>query len=107
MGKKLKTALTAVAVCVALVTGAWIGIAVEASRPEPVEQKTVVVEPISEGEKSGEVYSTEIWDNGEARIMTTVPYVQQIDERTVIVTDRNMRAVIEDIQAAVDRGDVK
>jgi hypothetical protein len=101
MGRRIKIAVATVACCVALATGIWLGVIWEASRPEPVEQKTVVVEPISEGEKSGEVYSVEIWDNGEARIMTTVPYVQQVSEHTIVITDRDMSAVIEEIQEAM------
>lgn len=100
MKDNLIRATVTVFAAVAVVTAFWIGLgvgtrSVEVAAPEPVAG-------------NGGVYSMEIWENtGEARIMTTVPYVQQIDERTVIVTNRDMRAVIEDIQAAVDRGDVK
>lgn len=106
-GIGIKRGIMVMAACVAMATGVWLGIAVEASRPELVEQKTVVVEPISEGVETGEVYSVEIWDNGEARIMTTVPHIQQIDEHTIVVTDKDMGDVIEDIEAAIERGDVQ
>lgn len=94
MGKKFKTALVAVACSVALTTGIWLGVIWEASSPEPIEQ-------------ASEVYGVEIWADGTAEVKTYIPYVQQIDEHTIVVTDKDMGAVVKDIETAIERGNVK
>lgn len=97
MGKRIKVAVATVACGVALATGIWLGVIWEASRSEPVEQKTVVVEPISEGVETGEVYSTEIWEDGEVRVYTQIRYVNQVSEHTLVISDRSLEDVWQEI----------
>ena len=101
--KKLTRTCLCIAAAVTVLTAFWVGfgLGLAEQEPEPVEKNVTVIEPVSEGVRAGEVYTTEIWDNGEARIMTTVPYVQQVSEHTVIITDRDMSAVVKEIQEAM------
>ena len=84
----IRAAVT-VFVAVAVVTAFWIGLGVgtrpvEVAAPEPTEN-------------SGKVYSTEIWDTGEVRIITTQEYINQLSEHTVVVTDRSLDDVPQEI----------
>ena len=78
----------------AIVTAFWIGLGigtrpVEVAAPEPTEN-------------SGRVYSTEIWDTGEVRIITTQEYINQLSEHTVVVTDRSLDDVPQEILDSMD-----
>ena len=89
----IRAAVTVFAV-VAVVTAFWIGLGVgtrpvEVAAPEP-----------EAGE--GEVYSTEIWDTGEVRIITTQEYINQLSEHTVVVTDRSLDDVQQEIWDSMD-----
>ena len=79
---------------VAVVTAFWIGLGVgtrpvEVAAPEPTEN-------------SGRVYSTEIWDTGEVRIVTDQRYINQLSEHTVVVTDRSLDDVQQEIWDSMD-----
>lgn len=79
---------------VAVVTAFWIGLGVgsrpvEVSAPEPTEN-------------SGRVYSTEIWDDGRVVITTTQEYINQLSEHTVVVTDRSLDDVQQEIWDSMD-----
>lgn len=81
-------------VAVAIVTAFWIGLGfgsrpVEVAAPEPTEN-------------SGRVYSTEIWDTGEVRIVTEQGYINQLSEHTVVVTDRSLDDVPQEIWDSMD-----
>lgn len=81
-------------VAVAVVTAFWIGLGigtrpVEVAAPEPTEN-------------SGRVYSTEIWDTGEVRIVTEQGYINQLSEHTVVVTDRSLDDVQQEIWDSMD-----
>ena len=89
----IRVAVT-VFVAVAVVTAFWIGLGVgtrpvEVAAPEPTEN-------------SGRVYSTEIWDTGEVRIVTTQEYINQLSEHTVVVTDRSLDDVPQEIWDSMD-----
>lgn len=89
----IRVAVT-VFVAVAVVTAFWIGLGVgtrpvEVAAPEPTEN-------------SGRVYSTEIWDTGEVRIVTTQEYINQLSEHTVVVTDRSLDDVQQEILDSMD-----
>ena len=89
----IRVAVT-VFVAVAVVTAFWIGLGigtrpVEVAAPEPTEN-------------SGRVYSTEIWDTGEVRIVTTQEYINQLSEHTVVVTDRSLDDVQQEIWDSMD-----
>lgn len=89
----IRVAVTVFA-AVAVVTAFWIGLGVgtrpvEVAAPEPVEN-------------SGRVYSTEIWDTGEVRIITTQEYINQLSEHTVVVTDRSLDDVQQEIWDSMD-----
>ena len=79
---------------VAIVTAFWIGLGigtrpVEVTAPEPAEN-------------SGRVYSTEIWDDGRVVITTTQEYINQLSEHTVVVTDRSLDDVQQEILDSMD-----
>ena len=89
----IRVAVTVFA-AVAVVTAFWIGLGVgtrpmEVAAPEPAEN-------------SGRVYSTEIWDTGEVRIITTQEYINQLSEHTVVVTDRSLDDVPQEILDSMD-----
>lgn len=89
----IRVAVTVFA-AVAVVTAFWIGLGVgtrpvEVAAPEPVEN-------------SGRVYSTEIWDTGEVRIVTEQGYINQLSEHTVVVTDRSLDDVPQEILDVMD-----
>ena len=89
----IRAAIT-VFVAIAVITAFWIGLGigtrpVEVAAPEPTEN-------------SGRVYSTEIWDTGEVRIVTTQEYINQLSEHTVVVTDRNLDDVPQEILDSMD-----
>lgn len=79
---------------VAVVTAFWIGLGVgsrpvEVAAPEPAEN-------------SERVYSTEIWDDGRVVITTTQEYINQLSEHTVVVTDRSLDDVPQEILDSMD-----
>lgn len=79
---------------VAVVTAFWIGLGVGS---RPVE----VAAPEPEA-GDGEVYSIEIWDTGEVRIITDQRYINQLSEHTVVVTDRSLDDVQQEILDSMD-----
>lgn len=92
-GNLIRVAVTVFA-AVAVVTAFWIGLGVgtrpmEVAAPEPEAG-------------SGEVYSIEIWDTGEVRIITTQEYINQLSEHTVVVTDRSLDDVPQEILDSMD-----
>lgn len=94
MKDNLIRAAVAVFAAVAVVTAFWIGLGVgsrpvEVAAPEPTEN-------------SGRVYSTEIWDTGEVRIITEQGYINQLSEHTVVVTDRSLDDVQREILDSMD-----
>lgn len=81
-------------VAVAIVTAFWIGLGfgsrpVEVTAPEPEAG-------------SGEVYNIEIWDDGRVVITTTQEYINQLSEHTVVVTDRSLDDVPQEILDSMD-----
>lgn len=89
----IRAAVTVFA-AVAVVTAFWIGLGfgsrpVEVAAPEPTEN-------------SGRVYSTEIWDTGEVRVITEQQYVNQLSEHTVLITDRSLDDVPQELSDAMD-----
>lgn len=89
----IRAAVTVFAV-VAVVTAFWIGLGV-GSRPVEVAAPETV-------ENSGRVYSTEIWDDGRVVITTTQEYINQLSEHTVVVTDRSLDDVQQEIWDSMD-----
>lgn len=90
---RVRVAVT-VFVAVAVVTAFWIGLGigtrpVEVAAPEPTEN-------------SGRVYSTEIWDTGEVLIVTEQGYTNQLSEHTVVITDRSLDDVQQEIWDSMD-----
>lgn len=90
------------AVAVGIIGAFWYGFGLGISQPAKVAEKTVCVEPISEGVAMGEVYSTEIWDNGEVRVTSTIRYLNQLSEHTVLITDRSLDDVQQELSDAMD-----
>lgn len=95
---RVRVAVTVFA-AVAVVTAFWIGLGfgsrpVEVAAPEPTEN-------------SGRVYSTEIWDTGEVRIVTEQGYINQLSERTILITDRNLDEVQEELFDMIDTPEVE
>lgn len=89
----IRVAVTVFA-AVAVVTAFWIGLGigtrpVEVAAPEPVAG-------------SGEVYNIEIWDDGRVVITTTQEYINQLSEHTVVVTDRSLDDVRQEIWDSMD-----
>lgn len=89
----IRAAVTVFA-AVAVVTAFWIGLGfgsrpVEVTAPEPAEN-------------GGRVYSTEIWDNGEVRVTSTIRYLNQLSEHTVLITDRSLDDVQQELSDAMD-----
>ena len=81
-------------VAVAVVTAFWIGLGigtrpVEVAAPEPEAG-------------SGEGYNIEIWDDGRVVITTTQEYINQLSEHTVVVTDRSLDDVPQEILDSMD-----
>lgn len=89
----IRAAVTVFA-AVAVVTAFWIGLGVGS---RPVE----VAAPEPEA-GDGEVYSIEIWDTGEVRIITDQRYINQLSEHTVVVTDRPLDDVPQEILDSMD-----
>lgn len=90
---RVRVAVTVFA-AVAVVTAFWIGLGVgtwpvEVTAPEPTEN-------------SGRVYNTEIWDTGEVLIVTEQGYINQLSEHTVVVTDRSLDDVPQEILDSMD-----
>lgn len=102
--KKLTKTCLCIAAAVTVLTAFWVGfgLGLAEQEPEPVEKNVTVIEPVSEGVRAGEVYTTEIWDNGEVRIVTTQGYINQLSERTILITDRNLDEVQEEISDMMD-----
>lgn len=100
--KKLTRICLCIAIAVAVLTVFWIGFGLGISQPQKVQEKVTVIEPVSKGVAEGEIYTTEIWDNGEVRIVTTQGYINQLSEHTVIVTDRSLDDVQKEIADAMD-----
>ena len=89
----IRAAVTVFA-AVAVVTAFWIGLGigtrpVEVAAPEPEAG-------------SGEVYNIEIWDDGRVVITTTQEYINQLSEHTVVVTDRSLDDVQQEIWDSMD-----
>lgn len=79
---------------VAVVTAFWIGLGIgtrpiEVAAPEPAES-------------ASEVYTVEIRDTGEVRIITEQGYINQLSEHTVVVTDRSLDDVQQEILDSMD-----
>lgn len=89
----IRAAIT-VFVAVAVVTAFWIGLGVGS---RPIE----VAAPEPEA-GSGEVYNIEIWDDGRVVITTTQEYINQLSEHTVVVTDRSLDDVPQEIWDSMD-----
>lgn len=89
----IRAAVTAFA-AVAVITAFWIGLGV-GSRPVEV----AAPEPET---GDGEVYSIEIWDTGEVRIITDQGYINQLSEHTVVITDRSLDDVQQEIWDSMD-----
>lgn len=102
--KKLTRTCLCIAAAVTVLTAFWVGfgLGLAEQEPEPVEKNVMVIEPVSEGVRAGEVYTTEIWDDGEVRIVTTQGYINQLSEHTVIVTDRSLDDVQQEILDSMD-----
>ena len=96
MGRKLKIAIAIVAALVIYFIGIWVGITAEAAR-----------QALNTVPEASKVYGVEIWADGTAEIKTYIPHIQQIDERTLIVTDKDMETVANDVKAAIERGDIR
>lgn len=94
MKDNLIRAAVTVFVAVAVVTAFWIGLGV-GSRPVEV----TAPEPAA---GSGEVYNIEIWDDGRVVITTTQEYINQLSEHTVVVTDRSLDDVPQEILDSMD-----
>ena len=89
----IRAAIT-VFVAVAVVTAFWIGLGVgsrpiEGAAPEPEAG-------------SGEVYNIEMWDDGRVVITTTQEYINQLSEHTVVITDRSLDDVQQEIWDSMD-----
>lgn len=89
----IRAAVTVFA-AVAVVTAFWIGLGVGT---RPVE----VTAPEPEA-GDGEVYSIEIWDTGEVRVTSTIRYLNQLSEHTVLITDRSLDDVQQEIWDSMD-----
>lgn len=102
--KKLTKTCLCIAAAVTVLTAFWVGfgLGLAEQEPEPVEKNVTVIEPVSEGVRAGEVYTTEIWDNGKVRIVTTQGYINQLSEHTVVVTDRGLDDVQQEILDSMD-----
>lgn len=98
----LKTATVATLVAVVILTAFWGGFGVGVSRPKEVVKEVVVTQPISQGVKNGEIYTVEMWDDGEVRVVTTQAYINQLSERTILITDRNLDEVQEELFDMMD-----
>ena len=102
--KKLTRTCLCIAAAVTVLTAFWVGfgLGLAEQEPEPVEKNVTVIEPVSEGVRAGEVYTTEIWDTGEVRIVTEQGYINQLSEHTVVVTDRSLDDVQQEILDSMD-----
>lgn len=100
--KKLTRTCLCIAAAVTVLTAFWVGFGLGISQPQKVQEKVTVIEPVSKGVAEGEIYTTEIWDNGEVRIVTTQGYINQLSEHTVIVTDRSLDDVQKELSDAMD-----
>lgn len=89
----IRAAVTVFA-AVAVVTAFWIGLGV-GSRP-------IEVAAPESAPGDGKVYSIEIWDTGEVRIITEQGYINQLSEHTVVVTDRSLDDVQREILDSMD-----
>ena len=90
----IRAAVTVFAV-VAVVTAFWIGFGVGTRPVEVTAPETVASEE--------EVYSIEIWENtGEVRVITERQYVNQLSEHTVLITDRSLDDVPQEILDVMD-----
>lgn len=91
-----KRAIVVMTICVALATGIWVGITAEKAR-----------QALNTVPEESKVYGVEIWADGTAQIKSYIPHIQQIDEHTIVVTDKDMGTVVKDIEAAIERGDAR
>lgn len=58
----------------------------------------------TEGESiaAQDIYTVEIWEGGEVHIITTVRYLNQLSEHTVLITDRSLDDVQQEILDMMD-----
>lgn len=90
----IRAAVTVFA-AVAVVTAFWIGLGIGTRPVEVAAPETVASEE--------EVYSIEIWENtGEVRVITEQQYVNQLSEHTVLITDRSLDDVPQEILDSMD-----
>lgn len=90
----IRAAIT-VFVAIAVITAFWIGLGVGTRLVEVAAPETVASEE--------EVYSIEIWENtGEVRVITEQQYVNQLSEHTVLITDRSLDDVPQEILDSMD-----
>lgn len=92
--KTLLHAAVTVFVAIAVVAAFWVGLGI-GSRPVEV----AAPEPVA-GE--GKVYDIEIWDTGEVKIISSQEYINQLSEHTVVITDRSLDDVQQEILDSMD-----
>lgn len=94
MKDNLIRAAVTVFVAVAVVTAFWIGLGVGSGAVTSTGREPEMGD--------GEAYSIEIWDTGEVRIITEQGYINQLSEHTVVVTDRGLDDVQQEIWDSMD-----
>ena len=95
-----------IAVIAAVVTTAFVvGVGLGGLKPIPDEPELVPkpIEPVKEHMELGEiVYYTEIYDDGKVVVTTTQPYINQLSEHTIVITDLSLDDVPQEILDVMD-----
>lgn len=51
---------------------------------------------------SSKAYNIEIWQNGNVKVITTQEYINQLSNDTIIISNKDLDSVIEEIKVSID-----
>lgn len=51
---------------------------------------------------SSKAYNIEIWQNGNVKVITTQEYINQLSNDTIIISNKDLNSVIEEIKGSID-----
>ena len=95
-----------ITVIAAVVTTAFVvGVGLGGLKPIPDEPELVPkpIEIVDEHMEIGEkIYSTEIYDDGKVVVTTAQPYINQLSEHTIVITDLSLDDVPQEILDVMD-----
>ena len=108
----IRRAVIVVALGVSHIAMMWIGVGMGAiEKPDPAPAPKVIREAATEIEQAGNVstgeigtavYTVEMWQDGAVVIRTNQQYIDQLSEHTMLITDRSLDDVRQEILDCMD-----